>query len=76
VVSTKVGGIPEVVREGTGLLVPPKDGGALARAVETLLLDEDLRENLGRAGSRWIVENLTWTAAAERLEKHLTGSDR
>ncbi len=75
VVSTKVGGIPEVVREGTGLLTPPKDAGALVRAVGTLMIDDDLREQFGRAGNHWIAGNLTWAAAAERLEKHLIGSD-
>jgi N-acetyl-alpha-D-glucosaminyl L-malate synthase BshA len=49
-VSTRVGGIPEVVKSGeTGLLVPPGDADALARGVELLLEDEDRRQTLGRA---------------------------
>jgi glycosyltransferase involved in cell wall biosynthesis len=49
-VSTRVGGIPEVVTSGkTGLLVPPGDADALARGVESLLEDEDMRQTLGRA---------------------------
>jgi teichuronic acid biosynthesis glycosyltransferase TuaC len=38
VVATRVGGIPDVVREGhTGLLVPPRDVAALTRALEQAL---------------------------------------
>jgi len=49
-VSTEVGGIPEVMTSGEeGLLVPPGDAGALARAVESLLGDSSRRAKLGRA---------------------------
>jgi len=37
-VSTAVGGIPEIVEDGqTGLLVPPDDAGALAAALTKLV---------------------------------------
>lgn len=40
VVASKVGGVPEMVEEGvTGLLVEPRDGGALARALLAVLSD-------------------------------------
>lgn len=51
VIATRGGGTSEVVAEGeTGLLVPPRDAGALADAVLRLLDDSALREKLGRAG--------------------------
>ncbi len=51
VLSTRVSAIPEVVIEDeTGLLVPPADAPALARAMETLSVDPELRSRLGRAG--------------------------
>jgi glycosyltransferase involved in cell wall biosynthesis len=44
VVATNTGGIPELVDDGeTGLLVPPKDPEALARAVLRMISDERLR---------------------------------
>lgn len=49
-VSTRVGGVPEVVDEGTtGLLVAPGDPGALASAVLELLSDPDRRRQMGLA---------------------------
>jgi glycosyltransferase involved in cell wall biosynthesis len=55
VISTDVTGIPEVVRDGeTGLQVPQKDPAALADALESLLVDPDLRVRLARGGRRLI----------------------
>ncbi len=52
-VSTSVGGIPEVVEANkSGVLVPPGDADALARAVESLLGDPRRRAALGRAGQK------------------------
>jgi glycosyltransferase involved in cell wall biosynthesis len=52
VVATRVGGNPEVVRDGeTGLLVPPDDPAALADALAGLLDDPARRERLGAAGA-------------------------
>jgi glycosyltransferase involved in cell wall biosynthesis len=51
VVATAVGGIPEIVVDGeTGVLVPPQDVGALAAALERLLVDTELRRRMGAAG--------------------------
>ncbi|MHB8460883.1 MAG: glycosyltransferase [Candidatus Limnocylindrales bacterium] len=51
VVASNVGGIPEMVEDGvTGLLVPPRDAGALAAAIVRLLRDHPLADTLARAG--------------------------
>lgn len=51
VVSTHVGGIPElVVERETGFLVAPGDARALAAALKQLLDNPDLRRNMGSAG--------------------------
>ena len=50
VVSTPVGGIPEMVLDGeTGLLVPPGDDVAIADAIERILGDDELRVRMGHA---------------------------
>jgi len=52
VVATRVGGVPEIVREGyTGLLVPPDDPAALAAALLRLRDQPALRDALGRAAA-------------------------
>jgi colanic acid/amylovoran biosynthesis glycosyltransferase len=51
VVSTKVGGIPEMVVENqTGLLVSPGDVVALADAIEKVTNDRSLGQTLGQSG--------------------------
>ena len=50
VVSTAVGGVPELVREGeTGLLVPSEDTGALAQAIQALVDNPARRQAMGAA---------------------------
>ena len=53
VVSTSVGGIPEmVVYDETGLLVPPANPVALADALERVIVDPALARRLGEAGHK------------------------
>jgi glycosyltransferase involved in cell wall biosynthesis len=53
VVSTRVGGVPNVVtNDESGLLVPPRDPAALAEAVLVLLRDPERAARLGQAGRR------------------------
>ena len=67
VLATRVGGIPDMVREGeTGLLVPPNDPGALQDALRRLITDPPLRARLGKAGKKFAEEELSWTAIAEK----------
>jgi glycosyltransferase involved in cell wall biosynthesis len=50
VVAANHGGLPEIVRDGvTGLLVPPGDAQALARALRTLADDTALRARMAEA---------------------------
>jgi glycosyltransferase involved in cell wall biosynthesis len=69
VVATTVGGIPEIVVAGeTGLLVPPEDAAALAKALERLIADPGLRSRLGTAGRRRIDQLYRWERCVDRME--------
>ena len=47
IVTTEVGGVPEMVTNNeSALLVPPSDPPALARAISSLLTDKDLAQRL------------------------------
>lgn len=60
VVATRVGGMPESVRDGeTGLLVPPSDPDALAAAILHLLDHREEALAFGRAGRRLMLERFT-----------------
>ncbi|MFV1952010.1 MAG: glycosyltransferase family 4 protein [Nitrospinota bacterium] len=51
VVATRVGGIPDIVRDGEdGILIPAKESIRLADAIITLLEDKDKRKKMGRSG--------------------------
>lgn len=65
VVASAVGGIPEVVVDGeTGVLVPYEVGerfhDGLADAVNTVLDDPALAEQMGRAGRKRVEEAFSW----------------
>ena len=70
IVATTAGGIPEIVEDGeTGLLVPPRDHHALARAITQLLGDRSARHRMGLAGfervkARFTVERMVDETAA------------
>jgi glycosyltransferase involved in cell wall biosynthesis len=74
VVATAVGGLRDLVVDGeTGLVVEPRDPGALRAALERLLHDPDLRRRLGAAGRERAGEHFSWetvtaaTVAAYRM---------
>lgn len=60
VVSTDVGGSPEVIKNGeTGILVPPKNPQAMAQAITTMLEDRLTGEAMGAAGRKLVLEKYT-----------------
>jgi glycosyltransferase involved in cell wall biosynthesis len=54
VASTSAGGLPEMLHEGGGILVPPRNPDALARAVRRILCDGELRKRLVEQASRTV----------------------
>ncbi|MGZ4112299.1 MAG: glycosyltransferase [Tumebacillaceae bacterium] len=60
VISTAVGGTPEVITSGEdGLLVPPADPNALADSICLLIKDKELRERLAQAGQDMVFRRFT-----------------
>jgi L-malate glycosyltransferase len=69
-VSTFVGGIPEAVANGvTGLLVPPENVDALAKALKTLAYDPKLRSQMGSAAEARVEKLFTAKSMARSFEK-------
>jgi glycosyltransferase involved in cell wall biosynthesis len=76
VVSTSVGGVPEVVRDGeNGLLVPPGRPDELAAALTRVLEEPGLRERLA-AGAKPSVAGLSSGEVYAKLEDVLAGAIR
>lgn len=68
VVATRVGGIPEIVPETAGRLVPPQDPQALAEGVRAVLdLPPSEREAMGAAGRAHVVAQHTVSRQVDRL---------
>ncbi len=67
VVSTNVGGVPFIVRDGeTALLVPPADPAAMAEAIMRVLDEPALADRLSSAGRRE-AQRYAWPQVAPRL---------
>ena len=68
VLATRVGGLPEVIRDGvTGMLVPPRDPAALARAIVSFYREE--RGPAMRSAIRDAVrEEFSWDRMVETIE--------
>jgi glycosyltransferase involved in cell wall biosynthesis len=68
VVATRVGALPEVIRDGeSGLLVAPESPGALAGAIARVLGDPGLRRRLAEGGRR-VAALHGWPSIAGRTE--------
>ena len=56
VVACRIAAVPEVVQDGvTGILVPPRDPGALAEALERLIAEPARAKRLGQEGRRRVL---------------------
>lgn len=70
VVASAVGGILEVVEDGTtGYLVPPGRPDDLAAALRRLLDDPGAARAMGQAGRRRVEERFSWARVAARTEE-------
>ncbi len=68
VVVSDVGGLPEVVEDGTtGFVVPPRDEKETAKAIEKLILNKELRVKMGNNGRDRVRKLYNWDDNIEQM---------
>jgi glycosyltransferase involved in cell wall biosynthesis len=78
VVATDTGGIGELLGDGAGILVPPRDSHALASAIRELMVDPLSRDRLAVQGHSRVVRGWNVASIAEQLVtefRSASGSD-
>jgi glycosyltransferase involved in cell wall biosynthesis len=73
VVATRVGGIPEIARDGGVLLVKPGSATELADALQSLIKDLNKRQAVAEAGLASFHRNFTWHAVLSRYNEIING---
>lgn len=72
VIGSRIGGIPEIVRDGiSGLLMPPQDVGMLAICLERILNDGELRMRLQSGARSSVDDRFSVDSFAARLRQIL-----
>ena len=67
IISTSIPGVEQILaNEVNGIVVPPQDAAAIAKAIETLLADAALRVQYGNAGRRRVKEHYDVRRVVER----------
>jgi glycosyltransferase involved in cell wall biosynthesis len=70
VIATKVGGIPDIIRDGVnGRLIPPNNPIALSLALNELLANKELRKSYGKKGREIVEEHFSWQVVLDELER-------
>ena len=68
VIASRVGGVPEVLKDGeTGLMVPPGDVAALAEAILKLARDPGVCARMGQSGRELVREKYQWDQSLDMM---------
>lgn len=67
VVASKIGGVPDVIGDDSGILVPPRNPNALAEAIIYLLDNESERKKMGE-NARLRARKYSWNEIARMYE--------
>ena len=68
VIATDAGGVPEIITDGqTGLLVPPRDVVALAKAIHAILASTALRSKIIRSARTESLRRFDFNSTVDRL---------
>ena len=71
VISSRVGGIPDVIEDGyNGLLIEQKQPLQLAEAIQTLCENDSLRKEIGQRGMEKVKKEFSWHEIAKKIERH------
>lgn len=80
VIATNVNGVRDYVEDGvTGVLVPPEDPEALARAIDRVMSDRDYAADLARRGRQWasqLTADSFWQGVLHTASSDLTDHRR
>jgi colanic acid/amylovoran biosynthesis glycosyltransferase len=76
VVASEVAGIPDALRDGCGVLVPPKNAAALADALEMLLRNPEMRREIAVRARRRTEEKYDLWQNGARLARLLENTRR
>jgi glycosyltransferase involved in cell wall biosynthesis len=77
VITTRVGGLPEVVaHQRDGLLVAPRDSAALARAIKEVLANPSLKEKMGTCAAEDARAKFNWAKVAAAYKALYAEVDR
>jgi glycosyltransferase involved in cell wall biosynthesis len=74
VVASAVGGLPEALTHGGGILVPPNDPERLADALAILLTDEKQRRHMGTCARSVVEKHFLWSNVRQQYLAALEGS--
>jgi len=53
----------------TGYLVPPGDAEAIAERIIKLIEEPSLRQQLGKGGRKFVIDNFEWESCASKMER-------
>ncbi len=67
VISTKVGGIPDLIKSQNGILINSGDSKALSEAILTLANDSELRKRIGQNNRKEIEDNYTISTVVRKI---------
>lgn len=68
-ISTNVAGVPEfLIDDQNGLLIPPEDPSALAKALERVIREPALRKRLGEAAERRVLDHFDHLSSISQLK--------
>jgi len=68
VISTNIAGVSEVLtKEKCGIVVEPKNSVALAKAIRTFVLDNELASTMGKKGRKIIAQKYNWVDISKRM---------